>query len=106
MHKRSKENQKKHAKKIEREIVRALTEMCEQAKIEITGFQWVTHEVDYQRFPQSLRVLLVFSDGVDESQVMDGLQALIPEVQRALQPITNALLPAQYIEARQEHRLH
>ncbi|MEX1221785.1 MAG: hypothetical protein WEA82_06695 [Idiomarina sp.] len=96
----------KDHKKIDREIIRALTGVCEHAKIEVDGFKWLTHEVNYQRFPQSLRVLLVFSDKVHEDQVLAGLQALVPAVQQALQPITNTKLPAEHIEARQERRLH
>ncbi|VVP81765.1 hypothetical protein PS910_02028 [Pseudomonas fluorescens] len=45
---------------IERELVRALTHACETAKSEIIGFTWLTHRVDYDRFPQSLVVTWVF----------------------------------------------
>lgn len=45
---------------IERELVRALTRACETAKSEIPGFEWLTHRVDYQRFPTSLMVTWVF----------------------------------------------
>lgn len=45
---------------IERELVRALTHACETAKHEITGFTWLTHRVDYARFPESLVVTWVF----------------------------------------------
>lgn len=50
---------RKHAG-IERELIRTLTFACETAKSEIVGFQWLTHEVDYQRFPQSLVVTWMF----------------------------------------------
>jgi len=106
MQNRKKNSNTKTEQRIERDIIRELTEVCEQAKIAVTGFEWLTHEVDYQRFPQSLRVVLVFSDRVSESQVMAGLQALIPEVQRALQLITNTTLSAQYIKARQQRTMH
>lgn len=97
---------RKSDKKTEREIIRALTAVCERAKGEVAGFSWLTHEVDYERFPQSLQVLLVFSDEVDEHQVVAGLKTLLPEIQQALQPVVNAILPARQIEARQEHTLH
>ena len=45
---------------IERELVRALTWACETAKSEITGFEWLTHRVDYERLSQSLVVTWVF----------------------------------------------
>ena len=47
---------------IERRLIATLTEACETAKAEIVGFCWLTHEVDYQRFPASLRVTWVFQD--------------------------------------------
>ncbi|OPB01053.1 hypothetical protein BFW87_01255 [Pseudomonas fluorescens] len=48
-----------HAR-LERRLVSTLTEACETAKAEIPGFDWLTHTVDYARFPQSLRVTWVF----------------------------------------------
>jgi hypothetical protein len=45
---------------IERELVRALTRACETAKCEIPGFEWLTHRVDFNQFPASLRVTWVF----------------------------------------------
>ncbi|NWC96304.1 MULTISPECIES: hypothetical protein [unclassified Pseudomonas] len=46
--------------RIERRLVAALTEACEIAKAEITGFDWLTHEVDYAAFAKSLQVVWVF----------------------------------------------
>ncbi|CAH0164507.1 hypothetical protein ABH908_002370 [Pseudomonas frederiksbergensis] len=45
---------------IERRLVATLTEACETAKAEIVGFCWLTHEIDYDAFPSSLRVIWVF----------------------------------------------
>lgn len=45
---------------MERELVRALTVACETAKAEIAGFKWLTHQVDYDKFPRSLMVTWVF----------------------------------------------
>ncbi|WP_275978045.1 hypothetical protein [Idiomarina rhizosphaerae] len=42
---------RKTDKKLEREIIRELTQMCEVAKFDHEGFIWLTHEVNYQRFP-------------------------------------------------------
>ena len=42
------------------ELIRMLTTACETAKSEIVGFQWLTHDVDYERFPQSLCVTWLF----------------------------------------------
>ncbi|WP_431037482.1 hypothetical protein [Pseudomonas yamanorum] len=51
---------KRDSARIERRLVATLTEACEIAKAEITGFDWLTHEVDYQAFAQSLVVIWVF----------------------------------------------
>ncbi|MGU0799789.1 hypothetical protein ACSETL_32560, partial [Pseudomonas aeruginosa] len=47
-----------HAR-IERRLIASLTDACEAAKAEIVGFDWLTHEANYQAFPQSLRVIWV-----------------------------------------------
>lgn len=52
-------SRRKHAG-VERELARALTIACELAKGELIGFEWLTHRVDYQRFPESLVVTWVF----------------------------------------------
>jgi len=48
-------------KKIDKQICQALTRVCETVKIEVEGFQWLTHFVDYNQFPSSLSVICIFS---------------------------------------------
>ncbi|MEQ6331461.1 hypothetical protein QYM18_00270 [Ectopseudomonas chengduensis] len=55
---------------IERELIRTLTLACETAKSEIVGFQWLTHEVDYQHFPQSLVVTWVFDTEASRARAL------------------------------------
>ena len=59
---------------IERELIRTLTTACEIAKSEIVGFQWLTHEVDYAHFPQSLMVIWVFADEASKARASSGAQ--------------------------------
>lgn len=51
---------RKTDKKLENTIRLALTEVCEYALDHTQGFLWLTHTVDYQRFPNSLEVRCVF----------------------------------------------
>ncbi|WP_113907606.1 hypothetical protein [Aliidiomarina celeris] len=97
---------RKSDKKLENEIIRRLTEVCEAMKPQLEGFVWLTHEVNYQRFPQSLLVTLVFNDEISEPALLTEFAELLPAVQAALRPILNKDLPAKQIEARREHRLH
>lgn len=55
---------------IERELIRALTTACETAKSEIVGFQWLTHDVDYDASPRSLRVTWVFDTEANMSRAL------------------------------------
>ncbi|OLU26427.1 hypothetical protein BVH03_16240 [Pseudomonas sp. PA15(2017)] len=55
---------------IERELIRTLTDACETAKSEIVGFQWLTHEVDYERFPESLIVTWVFDTETNKASTL------------------------------------
>ena len=51
---------KKTDKKIENAIVAALTEACGTALEQHDGFTWLTHFVNYQKFPSSLSIVCVF----------------------------------------------
>ena len=55
---------------IERELIRTLTDACETAKSEIVGFQWLTHDVDYQHFPESLIVTWVFDAEANRARAL------------------------------------
>ena len=69
---------RKTDKKIDKAIVAVLTESCEIAKDEYDGFQWLTHFVNYNNFPSSLRVLCVFDTNEQLERVdMQAIHALI-----------------------------
>lgn len=97
---------RKSDKKLDTKIIRQLTDVCESMKPQLSGFVWLTHTVNYQRFPASLTVTLVFDEKVSESVLLEELAQLVPKVQAALQPIIGGMLPAKQIEARREHQLH
>jgi hypothetical protein len=50
---------KKTDKKIDNAIRQTLTEVCDLALEKINGFQWLTHQVNYDNFPKSLTVVCV-----------------------------------------------
>lgn len=52
---------KKSDKKIENSLRESLTKVCELALEEVEGFEWITHLVNYDRFPQSLKIICVFN---------------------------------------------
>ena len=51
---------KKNDKKTEKLIVETLTDACHIATDTIDGFEWLTHFVDYDAFPQSLEIVCIF----------------------------------------------
>ncbi|WP_286267242.1 Fis family transcriptional regulator [Thalassotalea atypica] len=51
---------RKSDKKKDNEIRLALTDVCNNALENISGFQWLTHVVNYDNFPSSLKVICVF----------------------------------------------
>lgn len=51
---------RKSDRKRDNAIREALTLACEWALERGDGFRWLTHQVDYDRFPQSLSVLCVY----------------------------------------------
>ncbi len=60
---------KKTDKKIDKQICQALTQACELAKQEVLGFQWLTHLVNYNQFPNSLSVICIFDTKAELEQV-------------------------------------
>ncbi|CAA0078817.1 Uncharacterised protein [Zhongshania aliphaticivorans] len=52
---------RKNDKKIDNAIRTQLTEVCEFALDHNNGFLWLTHTVDYMRFPHSLAIRCVFT---------------------------------------------
>ena len=72
---------RKTDKKVDNQIRLTLTDVCEKALKKVEGFQWLTHQVNYSNFPQSLRItcifetneqLSVFSSG-ENKQLLDNL---------------------------------
>lgn len=75
---------KREQSRIERTLAATLTEACEAGKAAIVGFQWLTHDVDYQRFPASLRVIWIFaSQAEQDAAIARGQQGLIQNLTAA-----------------------
>ena len=51
---------RKSDKKLDNQLRLVLTDVCEQALKEIEGFEWLTHQVNYSDFPNSIKVVCVF----------------------------------------------
>jgi hypothetical protein len=85
---------KRDITRIERTLVAALTDACETAKAEIPGFEWLTHTVNYEAFPASLRVTWVFDTQASKNQALgNGQDARMRELTAA------ALIEADITEA-------
>jgi hypothetical protein len=65
---------KKTDKKREKSIVQGLTRACEIIKNEVGSFEWLTHTIDYNDFPNSLMVHCIFTSDVGIKQVIDSGQ--------------------------------
>jgi hypothetical protein len=75
---------KKTDKKIEKALRQALTDVCEIALEQVAGFRWLTHVVNYNRFPDSLLIVCVFQADSELSSALvahqdDFLRSLIRE---------------------------
>ncbi len=51
---------RKSDKKLDNEIRKALTSICENQLKLCEGFEWLTHTANYSNFPASLKVICVF----------------------------------------------
>jgi hypothetical protein len=61
----------KTVKKLDNNVVKALTIVCEMAKQDIVGFEWLTHSANYSNFPGSLVITCV----LDNQQSLDSMLA-------------------------------
>ena len=83
---------KREQSRIERTLAATLTDACEAGKAEIVGFEWLTHDVDYERFPASLRVIWVFASQAEQDA------AIAKGQDRLMQTLTAAALEAAAIQ--------
>lgn len=87
---------KKSDKKRENALRDALTKACDRLLGEVVGFIWLTHLVDFDRYPQSLKIVCVFEQDSDLATLLatqqDGVfyQCIQDEFQRANIPIKNS----------------
>ena len=61
---------RKTDKKIDKQLRQQLTQVCEQSLEEVHGFQWLTHLVNFERFPDSLQVVCVFDTEFSKKQYL------------------------------------
>jgi len=53
---------RKTDKKIDNKLRQVLTQLCENSLKELDGYQWISHEVNYNRFPDSLLITCMFTN--------------------------------------------
>lgn len=72
---------RKSDKKIDNKLRQALTEVCDYALQHSDGYQWITHSVNFQRFPESLIITCIFSDqqSAEHAQQKGELLAMIQQ---------------------------
>jgi hypothetical protein len=77
---------KKTIKKLDNNVCKALTQVCEYAKHEIEGFEWLTHTADYANFPHSLLVTCVFDTNkhLNNAVIAQNDVFLIKHIQQSL----------------------
>lgn len=98
---------KREQSRIERTLTATLTDACETAKAEIVGFQWLTHDVDYQRFPASLRVIWVFaSQAEQDAAIAKGQERLMQQLTAAALQVAEVSLenPAAHVRLDNEQQ--
>ncbi|MEZ8826067.1 Fis family transcriptional regulator [Vibrio amylolyticus] len=62
---------RKTDKKLDNQIRETLTLVCDDALEQIAGFQWLTHSVNYDNFPNTLKITCVF-DTAEELSNFNG----------------------------------
>ncbi|MFT2096888.1 Fis family transcriptional regulator [Marinomonas sp. 2405UD66-6] len=86
---------KKSDKKIEKALREALTQVCESALGDVSGFVWLTHLVNFNHFPGSLKIICVFEKDEDLISAREAKQdeyfgrLIVDELNRAGLSIKN-----------------
>ena len=71
---------RKSDKKLEKALVKVLTEVCDIAQENYYGFKWITHFVNYNNFPDSLNVVCIYDTNPQLKKTdVNGLRLLINE---------------------------
>ncbi|RDX36353.1 Fis family transcriptional regulator [Kangiella sp. HD9-110m-PIT-SAG07] len=65
---------KKNDKKTEKLIIKTLTDACHILTESVEGFEWLTHFVDYDTFPQSLEIVCIFDTEYSLSKALQEHQ--------------------------------
>lgn len=65
---------KKTDKKIEKALRDALTRVCDTALGSVSGFVWLTHLVNFNAFPNSLKIVCVFESDAGLSKAREVKQ--------------------------------
>ncbi|WP_304638636.1 hypothetical protein [Pseudomonas sp.] len=55
----------------DRRVEAALARVCETARAEIAGFEWLTHEAETHRFSSSLQVIWVFDTRANLARALE-----------------------------------
>ena len=76
----------KTVRKLDNNVVKALTIVCEHAKQDIIGFEWLTHSANYANFPGSLVITCVLnqSDSLNLMLVSEQDKELRKQIQKQL----------------------
>lgn len=77
---------KKTDKKIEKNLIEALTNVCDAALENVQGFKWLTHFANYRNFPASLSVVCVFGTRaeLEDARASNKIDYLIDRVKQEL----------------------
>ncbi|NTS76812.1 Fis family transcriptional regulator [Catenovulum sp. SM1970] len=80
---------RKSDKKLDNQLRLALTDVCETALKQLDGFQWLTHLVNYNNFPSSLRIVFIFDSNDHLAQYLQSNDKdyLLSLLQTELQPL-------------------
>jgi len=84
---------KKTDKALEKVLIAALTRVCEQALATFDGFQWLTHQVNFNDYPRSLKVICVFETRAQVTALLASpLQTFQSQSQDVSQPKSDRLV--------------
>ncbi|XPF95436.1 Fis family transcriptional regulator [Colwellia sp. RE-S-Sl-9] len=98
----------KQDKKFEKELIKALTICCEEFKTMVSGFEWLTHTVNFSNIAQSIKIICVFKDSatLEDAKEKDELTHMTHSLIACLNNLGISIKkPAQHIRFDSEENM-
>jgi len=76
----------KQDKQLEKQLIKQLTNCCEDFKTQVEGFNWLTHLINFSNVNQSIKIICVFetNDNIDTATQTKQITMMRNDINKVL----------------------